>query len=73
MSLCALCVVRTERWLGFDVDAYYPDEGSAVSPKVSIKAAFADAEHWLKANAGGYDGFISQGSLDCGQSIGCLE
>ena len=44
-----------------------------MSPKEAIKAAFADAEHWLGANAGGCDGFISLGSLDCGQSIGYLE
>jgi hypothetical protein len=59
--------------LGFDADAYYPDEGSAVSTKAAIEAAFAEAERWLTQKAGGCDGFISLGSLDCLQSIRYLE
>lgn len=59
--------------MGFDVCAYYPNKGSAVSTKAVIDAAFAEAEQWLIANAGGCDEFISLGSLDCPQSIGHLE
>ena len=59
--------------MGFDVDAYCPDEGSAVSTKAAVRAAFAETEQWLTENAGGCDGFISLGSLDCGQSIRYLE
>jgi hypothetical protein len=32
--------------LGFDVDAYYSDEGSAISTTAAIEAAFAEAADW---------------------------
>ncbi len=54
--------------MGFDVDAYYPHEGSAVSTKAVIEAAFAEAADWVERHGGGRDGFLSLGSLDCGQS-----
>jgi hypothetical protein len=59
-----------ENDMGIDVVAYYPD---SVSTKEEIDAAFAEAEAWLLKNAGGCDGFIRLGSLDCSQSIGFLE
>lgn len=59
--------------MGFDVDAYHLDEGSATSRPHAIRAAFGEAERWLIENAGGCDAFISLGSLDCSQSIQYLE
>ena len=57
--------------MGFDVDAFNP--GGSASKDATLKAAFADAEDWLLRNAGGCDGFISLGSLDCSLSITYLE
>lgn len=54
--------------MGYDVDAYYPDEGGAVSTKATIEAAFAVAADWAERHGGGCDGFLSLGSLDCSRS-----
>ena len=62
-----------ERRLGFDVDAFYADAGSEISTKATIKAAFAEAAEWVKKQAGGRDGFLSKGSLDCSHSIAFLQ
>lgn len=61
-------MLQREHKLGFDVDAYYGDEGSEVSTKAAIEAAFAEAADWAQRHGGGCDGFLSLGSLDCVQS-----
>jgi hypothetical protein len=52
-----------EEVMGFDVDVFVPDGGSASSNPV-LKKAFQDAVEWLLENAGGRDGFLHLGSLD---------
>jgi len=60
-------------YMGYDIDAYYPDSGSQISSKDTINAAFLEAEKWLIQNECSYDGLISLGGLDCGMSKKYLQ
>ena len=57
--------------MGFDVDAFIPDSRTWDDPGLS--AAFAAASKRVVATAGGVDGFLDIGSLDCSQAIGYLS
>jgi hypothetical protein len=58
--------------MGFDVDAFAPDH-RCVSRDPTLSAAFAAASEWVSGATGGVDGFLSLGSLDCGQAIDYLS
>lgn len=57
--------------MGFDADAFVPD-GRCVTRDPDLSAAFAEAAEYVRRVAGGRDGFLHLGSLDCPDAIGYL-
>ena len=59
--------------MGFDVDAYYPDEGSAISTKGAIETSFGSRQSGDQDDAPGYLGHISNHKTQDGFVTGSLE
>jgi hypothetical protein len=58
--------------MGFDADAFAPD-GRCPTTDPVLSAAFTVAANKAVELAGGRDGFLHMGSLDCGDAIGFME
>src|SRR4051812_25949777 len=61
-----------QKYMGFDADAFVPD-GRSVRTDPVLSAAFAGAAEYVGKVAGGRDGFLELGSLDCPDSVGFME
>jgi hypothetical protein len=58
--------------MGFDACTFVPD-GRLVTEDPVLSAAFAETADYVGKVAGGRDGFLDMGSLDCPDAIGFME